>query len=539
MQLEKVERIDHLGIVSGIMKDLGIVEMIDSRIGTDSQEEITTGEAIAGMLLNGLGFTSRPMYLSPQFFENKPLSILFREGVKAAHLNRFKLSRSLDKIYQYGSDMLFGEIALNSCEKEGIDLKYNSLDTSTYSLIGEYVPEDEQAMRITYGYSKDHRPDLKQAVIELVVSHDGGVPFISKIWDGNESDTEIFKERSKSIIESFKNSETPRYLTADCKLYTKENAVNLARLIYVTRIPGILKQEQEIIEKALEASNWQVKDEKLSYQSFSLSHYGIDQRWIVCYSKPARDRAEKSVQKACNKEKKKVEKQLFHLQAQRFESKETAEKELSKIKKKLKYHKISGSKLTVHKKYEGKGRPASDAPVKSIKYQIEAKVEVQLENIRIEKEKRACFVIGTNAKKENLSDDEAIDAYKGQSNVEKGFRFLKDPLFFVSSLFVKKPSRIQALLMVMTLALLVYSIAERRLRKALADQKETIPNQIKQPTDTPTLRWVFQLLEGINLIFITIENQTKIFIEGLNDLREKIITYFGQNVRDIYQIVET
>lgn len=539
MKIEKVERLEHLGIVAGVIKDLGIIELIDSRIGTDFQEEITTGEAIAGMILNGLGFTNRPMYLTPQFFENKPVSILFREGVKAEHFNRFKLGRSLDKIYNYGSDTLFTEVAINSCEKEGIDLKYNSLDTSTFSLTGEYVPEEDKAIEITHGYSKDHRPDLKQAVIELVVSHDGGVPFISQSWDGNESDTEIFKERSNALIENFKNSETPRYLTADCKLYTKDNAENLARLTFVTRIPGTINKEQEITEKALEMGNWQVKDEKLSYQSFSLSHYDIDQRWIVCYSQPARNRAEESVEKACNKEKEKVEKQLFHLQAQRFESEKTAEKELSKIEKKLKYHKVSQSQLTVHKKYEGKGRPGPNTPVKSIEYQIDANVESLPEKIEFEKEKRACFVIGTNAKKEELSDEETIDAYKGQSNVEKGFRFLKDPLFFVSSLFVKKPSRIQALLMVMTLALLVYSIAERRLRKALAEQKETIPNQIKQPTQTPTLRWIFQLLEGINLVFVTIDNQTKIFIEGLNDLRKKIITYFGQTVQSIYQFTET
>ena len=87
--------------------------------------------------------------------------------------------------------------------------------------------------------------------------------------------------------------------------------------------------------------------------------------------------------------------------------------------------------------------------------------------------------------------------------MEGGFRFLKDPLFFVSSLFVKKPCRIQGLLMVMTLALLVYSVAQRRLRQELARQQESLPNQIDQPTQRPTLRWVFQLLEGIHRVRVT------------------------------------
>ena len=77
----------------------------------------------------------------------------------------------------------------------------------------------------------------------------------------------------------------------------------------------------------------------------------------------------------------------------------------------------------------------------------------------------ACFVLGTTIRASEVSDAEVIAAYKGQSSVEGGFRFLKDPLLFVSSLYVNKPSRLEGLLMVMTLALLVYSVAQRRLRK--------------------------------------------------------------------------
>ena len=136
----------------------------------------------------------------------------------------------------------------------------------------------------------------------------------------------------------------------------------------------------------------------------------------------------------------------------------------------------------------------------------------------------------------HISDVEIIEAYKGQSCVERGFRFLKDPLFFTSSLLLKKPQRIEGLLMVMTLALMVYSIAERRLRKKLQQENETLPNQIKQQTKTPTLRWVFQLLEGINRITIQIAGEVKILIEGLSGLREKILRLFGQTVCCLYEI---
>src|SRR2546427_429970 len=156
--------------------------------------------------------------------------------------------------------------------------------------------------------------------------------------------------------------------------------------------------------------------------------------------------------------------------------------------------------------------------------------------IRRSKQHKGCFVLGTNIEADDLSDEEVIVAYKAQSQVEGGFRFLKDPLFFVSSLFVKKPSRIQGLLMVMTLALLVYSVAQRRLRQQLARQNETVPNQINQPTGRPTLRWVFQLLEGIHRVRVTVQGQGYDLVEGLHEVTIKVLRLFGEGVCRLYQI---
>jgi transposase len=77
----KVARLDHLGVVAGVIKDLKLVELIDERIPSDVREEISCGEAVAGMIINGLGFSDRPPTLTPQFFENKALSSLFRPGI--------------------------------------------------------------------------------------------------------------------------------------------------------------------------------------------------------------------------------------------------------------------------------------------------------------------------------------------------------------------------------------------------------------------------------------------------------------------------
>src|SRR5216684_5221924 len=95
MESISVERLDHLGVVASVIKDVGIIEMIDARLGLHDQEEITAGEAVAGMILNGLGCANRPLSLTPPFFANKPLDLLFREGMCTEMCNRFQLGRTL------------------------------------------------------------------------------------------------------------------------------------------------------------------------------------------------------------------------------------------------------------------------------------------------------------------------------------------------------------------------------------------------------------------------------------------------------------
>jgi transposase len=537
MDTVTVERLDHLGIIAGVIKDLGIIEMIDARIVPDDQEDITTGEAVAGMILNGLGFSDRPLSLTPQFFANKPVALLLREGVSADHFNRFKLGRSLGKVFSYGCDLLFSDIAHPVCRQEGIDLRFNSLDTTSFALTGAYEPEtDTQTIAIIHGYSKDHRPDLKQAVLELMVSQDGGVPLLSQSGDGNASDNSVFKERCEALIAQFKASDSPRYLIADAKVYTEANAPNLTCLPFITRIPETLKVTQQVIEQAWAWGEWQPLDETTSYQRVDLCHYGIAQRWRVVSSQEAGQRAKTTVAKAQAKEYEQVQKQLFHLQAQRFASGEAAHTALHKITSKLHYHQVEHASVTPHIQYARKGHPTPETPIKAIRWQVHASVVPDPAKITHRQQRKACFVLGTPIPDTALSDAEVIAGYKGQSAVEGGFRFLKDPVFFVSSLFVKKPSRIQGLLMVMPLALLVYSVAQRRMRNQLARHQETLPNQIGQPTSRPTLRWIFQLLEGINRVTLSVHGHVETLIEGLTDLRRKILQLFGQKVCQIYRI---
>ncbi len=139
---------------------------------------------------------------------------------------------------------------------------------------------------------------------------------------------------------------------------------------------------------------------------------------------------------------------------------------------------------------------------------------------------------------QNVSTGEAVAAM-----VMNGLGFVSRPLsltpqFFVTSFFLRKPARIMALLMIMTLSLLMYSVTQRHLRKQLIEKNETLPNQIDAPIKNPTMRWIFQLMEGIDVIYVRIKDVIYKKIMGITELRQKIISFFFEPVQKIYETAE-
>lgn len=523
----KISRLDHLGIVSGTIKDLNIIEMIDDRIGTSKQEVISPGEAVAGMIYNGLGFTGEALYLSPHFFEDKPLNILFdRNDLVPKNFNADKLGNSLDALHSYGLENLMLELALSACTKENIDTKFKSLDTTSISLEGEYNSKDEeQSIKVKKGFSKDHRPDLKQVIHELLVTQDGGIPLLSKTWSGNANDSIIFKERANKIMEQFKQAKFADILIADSKLYSEANSTNLNNLNFITRIPSSIKELIKHVDKAINENSWTTVDENNKYKSYALVHYGISQRWIVVYSNSAHSRALKNAIKKVSSELANIKSKIKEINKQNFQCEHDVKKSVGNLIKQSKFHAIDYSVKEITK-------PNNDKF-----YRVKTNDINVIENIKQEYiDRKSCYVVGSNVPEEELSNSEVIAKYKAQNkSIENmGFRFMKDADMFTSSLFVKTPSRIEGLLFIMTLSLLVYSIAQRKLRIKLKEQEQSLPNQLNQPTQSPTLKWIFKLLKGINVAEFTMSNIRKIVFEGIDNLKERIISLFGVNARKMY-----
>ena len=305
------------------------------------------------------------------------------------------MGRALDDCHAYSCELLFAEASAKICKSEAIDTRFNSLDTTAFAFTGEYLADsDEHIIEITHGYSKDHRPNLKQVVLEIMCSHDGGVPLISKSCNGNASDTKIFCERAKALRDSFKASEAPRYLIADSKLYDAKTIEE--GLGFIPRIPSTIQLENTTLELALQKAQkeWTLLDEKHRFQRFNVEHNGLQQRWIVVHSEERQNKAERSLAAMCKKELEKIETALKKLSTEEFLCPYDAKGALKRCFSKSKFYEVLEGEIEEQKKHESKGRPKPETPYKLIYHItgiVKERQDVKQEAIR----QSSCFILRT------------------------------------------------------------------------------------------------------------------------------------------------
>jgi transposase len=525
------KNLDHLGIVSQICDEIGIVEAIDQLLPPDPSMKISHGECVKLMVINGLGFTSRPLYLEAQFFSSRPVNRFLMKDCEDA-INDDRLRRTLDKLFAAGCDPLFASIASRAALRFEVSTKFRHLDSTSMQVHGEY-DKDEGIGLVTFGYSKDHRPDLKQFMIYLMSSQDGDVPLLAKTVAGDSSDKELFRERLSELKEQIQEGESV-YFVADSALYTRQTIADLSsRMKWVTRVPETLLEAKKALqcEEILEPL-------ELGYcgKEFSSEYGGVKQRWLLVYSEQAHVREEKTLKRQIQKEKEAKGRELNRWSRTDFDCEKDAKEALARWGEKLKYHCLEEIEIKPKKVAQKRGRPKIDSPV-TYRYRVTATLKEEPAKIEPILKTKGKFIIATNELDEELlSSQELLQNYKGQQSVERGFRFLKEPAFMTPAVFLKSQKRIVALAMVMCLCLLVYTIAQRYLRQRLKQAKTSVPNQLGKPTPTPTMRWIFQLFEGVHLLIQNTQDGLKEIVLNMNPVRHHVLAILGPQFQKIYSV---
>jgi len=216
-----VQDIDHLGIIAGIIDEIGIVEIIDKELGTHIQEKVSAGQVVKAMIINCMGFLTAPLYLFSEFFAGKATEHLIGKGIQAEYLNDSRIGRVLEQLYEYGVTILFVKIAYAMAKIFGLKIPSAHIDGTSLSVQGQYQePEEEKIeqhlpgelqqnsdfsdirsvdnsepipIKITpygrlrpHGYSRDHRPELKQFTLNLLTTGEEGIPLFMQVGSGNK-----------------------------------------------------------------------------------------------------------------------------------------------------------------------------------------------------------------------------------------------------------------------------------------------------------------------------------------------------------------
>src|ERR1051326_6829633 len=134
------ERLDHLGIVAGICQEIGLAAWLDAQ-DPSNRQQVSVGTATVAMILNGLGFSNRQLYLVPQFFANKPVEHLLGPGIRAEMLNDDCLGRTLDWLYAHNVTALFAGLALRARQTFGVSGDRLHADTTSFAVHGQYTAE--------------------------------------------------------------------------------------------------------------------------------------------------------------------------------------------------------------------------------------------------------------------------------------------------------------------------------------------------------------------------------------------------------------
>ena len=533
MEKYKTQTLEHLGLVSSMIDELGIVETIDNAIKQDKNErKVSIGEATKAMILNGLGFVNRQLYLVPQFFENKPLDLLIKKGIEPNNLNDTVLGRALDSLYDYGVTPLFSLISTKAFSNIELAAKYHHLDSTAIHVDGKYNSDEEQkegVVHITKGYSKDHRPDLNQVMLEMICENSHGIPLAMRALDGNSSDKVSFEKMVVDHIEAL-NSTVTGTIVADSAIYTSDNlnSFKTNNIKWITRVPNQIKATKEVMQSlSMDRMVPHSKDKRYAYLPLGNSYAEVNQQWIVVHSTPAKERAKKSVSKKLDKLVDTEIKAFELFKSTMFACEDDANRAFDKLAKKFSLLEPLDMKIATHKRYKKAGKPKKNQKPDFYEYSIESNCSFKIEKYHQELWTKSLFILASNDL--NIEPEEIIDVYKNQFVVERGFRFIKSPEFLADSLYLKKPERIEALLFIMTLCLMVYASLERKIRTSLEEEDEFFVDQKGKPTQTPTTRWVFQTFIDIHLLSIGNNEQ---FVMNLKDYHLTLLRVLGRN----YQI---
>ena len=493
-------RVGHIPAIAQMCHRLGLIDLINESIPCNT--DIDIGTLVTGMICDTLSGRS-PLYKVEEFIAQQDTELLFGTHVNSHSFNDDALGNTLDRIHKKGTLKLFTEVSLKAAKIFNLDTSQCSFDTTSVNVWGDYDSSapNQKAPHVTYGHSKDKRPDLKQFMVSMLCV-EGNIPISGKMQNGNSSDENLNNQelqRIAKLLEPLGQNITTLTYIADCKLITAENLQLLDDLRFISRLPATYKEHDRVIDQAIDAGDWEelgilaetpspsLKRQRASYkaQESQVTIQGKDYRALVIQTDHLDKRRSHSIERKRLKQKALIEKTIKTAEKTHYHCAHDAAKALAPLTHQdpNSYWHITGT--VEQKSIHAPGRAPANGQRKIIATQYHHCLHIVENTIFHQLKQAGCFVMITNAAKEDMSARQVLKAYKEQYGVEKNFSFLKEPLI-ANDTFLKKPSRIDGLIFILLVSLMIWNLMQRELRNSEQVQAKQLQDLNKRPTLRPT-----------------------------------------------------
>lgn len=496
--------VGHLPIVKQYANQLNLVDSINTMV--KSQMDLSPGLAVLAMVLDTLSGRT-PLYRLKDFFQDKDTELLLGSSVEPECFCDHNMGRVLDKLFETGTQKIFSKIAQNAVDAFQIDTQKVHFDTTSISVFGDYDIIDPP-FEITYGHSKDKRPDLKQFLVSMLCV-DRNIPILGTPKDGNASDKTINNDLLTNISKYMARHRLKPgafIYVADSAFVTGKNLVKAEKnqVKFLSRLPATFAECSRVIGEAVAADRWidigtlvetnpTEKRPAAYYRAFetTVTIQNKDYRATVVHSSAHDKRRHKRIDRLLAKKRKELEPICKDAISTAFFCRPDAQVAADKLRDAAtgSYYRIKPEIKKVAK--FGRGRPAKNKPrtPKGYEYKLSAQLVEDLDAIAPLRLEAGCFVLISNLSsttdKAQWSAEQLLRLYKNQNGIEKNFGFLKDPVI-VNSIFLKKPHRIEVLGLVLLISLLIWRLMERCMRQHIQRTGSTITGWEDRQTKKPT-----------------------------------------------------
>jgi transposase len=543
--VQQIYPVAHLPLILGVLRRLEVATVIDRLIPPHPAHVLSCGRGVEALVLAILD-GDHALYKVGKRLEERGMLDLLQSGLTRTSLHDYRLGHILDALFAANLNKVYSAIALKALEVYAIPTPWLHQDTTTITLYGAYADEPHMvgAPRPAYGHSKDGRDDLKQVLLSLGVSGDGGVPLRVGLRDGNRSDS---VETPLAIEECLAlGLDGVRGIVADSKAYSRrtlglclEHGIGLVTLVprtcAVRQELEVWGQQQSVLPLLIEKPGRTQDEAPRHWHGQSVLHqveveYSDGRvvsealRFVVVHSSQLAQQQTQAYTAAQAKEAAALAAHVQHVQARWFACEADAAAAIAEYEHRgpgrrgrrpqawryhvVRYRVVADPRRTRRVR---RGRPAkTDPPPTEAGYRL----VVELEALPNPEEDNGWTVLATTVSAEACADAEILQAYQEQhTTVEPGFRWIKNPAA-IAPVWLEKPERIAALAMLTVVGLLVYSIIQRQVRLYLRTHDQQLPGN-KGTTATPTAAVVLALFAQVALVQLWVSNHEVAQVYGL------------------------